>query len=141
MNPIGYILKNSCGDCGDNMVLRKGRYNIYFRCVNFPQCRGSHSAHQAGQKKGEPMGNPADYRTRKLRQQTHEHLDKIWMTSPHHKKLGRRLVYDWLAAQMGLSIMDCHVSRFTADQCEEALELCKGKAWEDIDGWHHAYNT
>jgi ssDNA-binding Zn-finger/Zn-ribbon topoisomerase 1 len=33
------ITKNRCPDCGAEVVLKEGRYGLFYGCSNFPKCR------------------------------------------------------------------------------------------------------
>jgi len=91
-----------------------------------------------------------------LREQVHAVLDPLWQTAPenggykskraasisegakrHVQKVARERVYKWLAEQMWLGEEDCHVARFTFDQCHEAMRLLSGVTYAEIRRWAH----
>lgn len=91
-----------------------------------------------------------------LREQVHAVLDPLWQTAcenggykskraasisegarRHVQKVARERVYKWLAEQMWLGEEDCHVSRFTFDQCHEAMRLLAGITYAEIRRWAH----
>ena len=51
------------------------------------------------------------------------------------KLTGRDWAYLWLSDQMDLSLEDCHFSRFTAEQCERAVELCEAISPVELMQW------
>ncbi len=108
----------NCGDCGAKMVLKGGIYGLFYSCTNWPGCRGAHGAHPDGK----PMGIPADYDTRKLRQAAHSALESTW--SPGGRQLfpSRTHAYEWVQAAMGLTATEAHIARFDAAQCKKLIE-------------------
>jgi ssDNA-binding Zn-finger/Zn-ribbon topoisomerase 1 len=52
-----------CPDCGTAMLPREGRFGHFLGCSRFPDCRGAHAANA----RGEPVGTPANAKTRRLR--------------------------------------------------------------------------
>ncbi len=88
-----------------------------------------------------------------LRADVHAVLDDIWLNAvetggyrgrqldwlrihgERARKSARERVYAWLAEQMWLLPADCHVSRFTFDQCMEALCLLHGTTYAEIRAW------
>lgn len=89
-----------------------------------------------------------------LRCDVHAVLDDIWMNAVETggyeesrmralrggagqqvRKRARQRVYEWLAEQMWLLPEDCHVTRFTFDQCMEALCLLHGLTYAEIRAW------
>ena len=65
---------------------------------------------------------------KKKRKEAHEYFDYIWLYKHYNSgkpaKQWRRKAYRWLAKKMGLSIEDCHFSKFNVDQCIQAIEIC-----------------
>lgn len=89
-----------------------------------------------------------------LRSDVHEVLDDIWLNAVetggyeerrlrvlrgkagnHVRRSARERVYAWLAEQMWLLPKDCHVRRFTFDQCMEAISLLHGTTYAEIRAW------
>ena len=89
-----------------------------------------------------------------LRDDVHALLDEIWRTAVETggyegkrllvlqgkaghglRKVARERVYAWLAEQMWLLPRDCHVTRFTVDQCHEAICLLHGTTYAEIRSW------
>ncbi|GAB1376843.1 hypothetical protein MASR1M48_16950 [Lactococcus petauri] len=106
-----------CPDCGSMMRLRHGQYGVFYSCVEYPNCRGIHSAH----KTGDPMGKPADKETRIARMEAHRKFDSIWKYS----KMSRTEAYEWMQEQMGMTKDEAHIGNFDKDQCEKLIVLVK----------------
>lgn len=92
-----------------------------------------------------------------LREDVHALLDDIWLSAPetggyaesnrrflrgkglrNAQRIARDRVYAWLAERMWLSPRDCHVTRFTTDQCFEAICLLHGTGYAEIRAWAKA---
>lgn len=109
-----------CGECGSEMALRLGRFGRFWGCARFPECKGVHGAHQ---KTGAPLGIPADAETRAARRRAHAWLDALWETG----LLTRPAAYRWMREAMRLSKEEAHIARFTVEQCDRLVELCRGR--------------
>lgn len=82
-----------------------------------------------------PLGNLADSRTRRLRNEAHRFFDHMWIRrwyelSPHRRNQDLQAVvrgnaYDWLAGKLQLTKAECHIGQFDAARCEEVIKLCK----------------
>jgi len=89
-----------------------------------------------------------------LRDDVHVILDSIWLNAAadggyskrslqflrgqgarNAQRKARDRVYAWLAEQMWLLPKDCHVTRFTVDQCFEAICLLQGVTYAEIRAW------
>ena len=89
-----------------------------------------------------------------LREDVHDVLDEIWLNAVEAgvydakrtrvlsgaagrgaRKVARERTYAWLAEQMWLTEEACHVSRFTFDQCMEAICLLHGTTSVEIRAW------
>jgi ssDNA-binding Zn-finger/Zn-ribbon topoisomerase 1 len=108
-----------CGDCGSSMVLRKSTrfHDPYYRCINFPECRGTLGAHPDGR----PRGIPGSYQTRKARIDAHHMFDRIWQ----QRRMTRPQAYAWMRRTMGLSEHEALISQFSVDQCEKLIKLVR----------------
>jgi ssDNA-binding Zn-finger/Zn-ribbon topoisomerase 1 len=113
----------TCPECGSPMVLRDGKYGKFYGCINYPECTGAHGVHQ---RTGKPLGTPATKETRKMRTKAHNVLDKLWKGVPKKDQGDRRKwVYRWLRLQMGMTAKECHIGKFTLEQCKQVIEICK----------------
>jgi len=91
---------------------------------------------------------------RTLRQAVHGLLDPLWqnahlsggysakriafLSGPGGhaaRKVARERVYAWLAEQMWLTAYECHVARFTATQCRQAVGHLQAVTYAEIRVW------
>ena len=105
-----------CPECGADMILKKGKYNKFYGCVQWPECTGSHGAHADGT----PLGIPANKETKAWRIKAHDAFDRLWKQDG----MRRKKAYRKLAMSMGLAEEDCHIGRFNIEQCEEVIKVC-----------------
>jgi hypothetical protein len=106
----------------------------FYGCTNFPVCRATHGAHPDGR----PLGIPGDAETKRLRSECHAVFDTLWkeekrvtramlsvrpggMGCPGKATMTRGQAYKLLQNLMGLGEEDCHIGRFSAEQCREAV--------------------
>jgi hypothetical protein len=50
----------------------------------------------------------------------HAAFDPVWKSG----RMSRSQAYKWLAAQMDLPPEDCHMEKFTVEQCRKVVEIC-----------------
>lgn len=115
--------------CNAEMRLRRGKHSYFYGCQRFPECKGTHCAHQDGS----PMGTPADTGTKKLRIKAHRVFDRIWQD----KLMTRKDAYAWMQKTMKLSKTEAHISRFDVKACEKLVKLVQKKfptAYDRIGG-------
>lgn len=105
-----------CGDCGRLMYLREGKHGWFWCCVMFPRCYGAHGAHQ---ETGAPLGEPGDRKTRRARKVAHASFDRLWRRG----YFTRAQAYRWLADRLKLTEDECHIGRFTIEQCGEVQRV------------------
>ena len=55
------------------------------------------------------------------RGEAHAAFDPIWKSGG----MSRTQAYKWLAAQMDLPVEECHMEKFTAEQCRKVVEICR----------------
>ena len=116
-----------CPDCGTVMILvpfgnrDSSTQKVIYQCARkgVTNCSGCHGAHPSGA----PLGTPAPYLVRQERKKLHEAFDQLWRPlSPHTAPLmPRRAAYRWLRGAMSLTDEAAHISQFTAEQCDQAL--------------------
>lgn len=107
-----------CGECQSPMILKTGKFGLFYSCSRYPACRGVHSAHQNS---GKPMGIPANRETIEARKKAHEIFDAYvakWFPK-------RRDGYVFLQNIMGMDAKDAHISRFNKEQCELLISKLK----------------
>jgi hypothetical protein len=61
-----------------------------------------------------PLGRLANKELRQAKVRAHEAFDPLWRSG----ELTRTDAYAWLAEQLGLSAVDCHIGMFDLDGCE-----------------------
>lgn len=90
----------------------------YYVCTNYPVCDAYVAAHHADKR---PMGFLANGKLRQKRKIAHIELNKFQHTSG----MTKWAVYVWLAAKMGLNEEQTHIGKFTENQCDQAIQLCR----------------
>jgi ssDNA-binding Zn-finger/Zn-ribbon topoisomerase 1 len=109
-----------CGECGALMELRDSRYGKFYGCTRFPECRGTHGAHE----NGKPLGVPTNKETRLKRIETHKVFDQLWKTG----YMSRGEAYRALAIKLGRR--EVHIGEADLTDCSlitaAALELLEG---------------
>lgn len=113
----------SCGGPGvlvSNAVVYGRIYGngLVWVCSRRPDCQNRVGAHPDGT----PYGTLCDDETRKLRRLVHTQFDPLWQSAKHPKS-ARNRVYAWLARKMELTDDECHVGKFSKEQCLRALEI------------------
>jgi ssDNA-binding Zn-finger/Zn-ribbon topoisomerase 1 len=102
-------------------ILNKdGSPKKFYGCSRYPDCDGTHSAHQSS---GKPMGTPADKETKEWRVKAHAAFDPYVAKWFEKRSDG----YMFLQNVMGLSGEDAHISKFNIDQCKKLLTLLEKK--------------
>lgn len=120
--------------CGSGM--RFDEFNVgefYYACEKFPaNCDVTIRAHESG----EPMGKPADAKTRYWRSKAHACFDALWRGYSGHVPLFRRVAYGWLSEKMGMG--EVHIGELNEYGCKRVLTACHGILPKDIEAWHDA---
>lgn len=104
-----------CADCGSVMRIVQGKRGPFYGCTKWPECGGTHGAHP----EGEPLGIPADEKTKVARRNLHEKFDKLWKGG----LMSRKIAYMWLQGQMKMSRKQCHVAMFDLATCGRATKI------------------
>ena len=94
---------------------------MYYRCTNFPNCRGAHGAHPDGT----PLGVPANKRTKDARIQAHNAFDKLWKGPG--ASMSRTAAYMEMQDLMGMTPQEAHIGRFSFEECWKLMDLLKEK--------------
>jgi ssDNA-binding Zn-finger/Zn-ribbon topoisomerase 1 len=89
-------------------------YGKFYGCVRWPDCKGTHGAHQST---GEPLGIPANAETKKARILAHEAFDTLWKNG----KMSRKEAYKWMQENLSLTKEEAHISRFDKETCERLI--------------------
>lgn len=108
-----------CPECGAKMMLKQGRFGLFYGCVNYPSCDGSHGAHEDGT----PLGIPANKVTKQARIHAHSVFDQLWQDGPAGRKasMTRSEAYIWLQETLGLTKGEVHIGRFNVQQCDDLV--------------------
>lgn len=78
---------------------------------------------------------PTDAETLRFRQLAHEALDPFWDRAAFsYRARRRRGCYAWLRRHLRLPEPECHISRFSIEQCKQVIELCRQARAGIIDG-------
>jgi len=112
--------KLKCADCGSKLVLKDGKYGIFYGCVKFRET-GCPGAHNCNKTTAEPLGFPANSETRKLRREAHEVFDKLWQAHGL-KKISRQQAYEWMQKHLKLSEEDAHIAKLDKVGCEKLIQ-------------------
>ena len=110
--PTQHDLK--CPDCGKQMILRPSKYGLFYGCLGFPACKGSHGAHPDGR----PLGVPATKETKEARIRAHEAFDKLWKGGG----MTRKEAYAWLAKTIGATV---HMGSADTALCEKVIKAVR----------------
>lgn len=103
-----------CGECGKPMELRNSQYGKFYGCTDFPNCRGTHGAHQ---ETGEPLGIPGNQETKLARMEAHRSFDQWWLD----KNIQRRGGYAKLKEHFGFEV---HIGESDVAMCEAIVKFC-----------------
>lgn len=108
-----------CPECGSLLELKESK--LYSKpvwcCTGYPKCRVKHSAHSDGR----PMGVAGTRSESKARIRAHKEFDALWGDGI----MSRGEAYEWLALSMGLRKADCHLARFSEQECDLVISLCR----------------
>lgn len=120
-------VKIKCPYCHANATLRpastvygqnkrsQGKY--LYVCDRWPACDAYVSAHAHSHL---PMGTLANGNLRHKRILAHRALQQLC----ENRHMGKREVYIWLQAKLGLSEHQAHIGQFSDWMCDEVIRLC-----------------
>ena len=77
-----------------------------------------------------PLGTLANKATRRLRAEVHRVFDPVWKFKRFSGHMPRVRAYEWLAAELGITVAECHVGMFDDRMCRRAIEVCAARAKE-----------
>ncbi|MDP7849504.1 zinc-finger-containing protein [Acinetobacter baumannii] len=118
-------LSKSCGPtcpyCSSPSVFIQSKR--IFRC---DPCDAQVGVHKHN---NQPLGSLANTDLRQARKKAHSYFDPLWRLKMERESLSstkaRKSAYEWLAAEMGLSVEECHIGEFNEGQCQEVMRICK----------------
>src|SRR5580698_695736 len=68
-----------------------------------------------------PLGRLADADLRLAKRKAHAAFDPLWKSG----MISRGKCYGWLANQLGIQKIECHIGMFDIDTCCRVVEVCK----------------
>ena len=107
-----------CPECGAEMRLVHVMKGRFYGCVRYPGCRTTHGCHLDGS----PLGIPGNKETRMARSEAHRWFDAIWRSGT----FTRSHAYKRMRYFLRLSKDECHIGRFSIQQCEQVIVYAKG---------------
>ena len=98
------------------------RHKVFYRCK---PCRAWVGCHPGSSK---PLGRLADPELRAAKSAAHAVFDPLWkrkmIRDGVSKNKARSTGYQWLAAQLGISVDDCHIGMFDVETCKRVVQIC-----------------
>lgn len=112
-----------CNLCGGKVILlqvdkKYSRTGFIYKCL---ECGASVGTHMSDVSKA--LGPLADMEQKKLRREVHVWFDKLWK---NHEE--REVWYHKLAAELGMTLEQCHFAKMSVEELNKALEIIK-KWW------------
>lgn len=121
--------------CPQHMVPMKlldGRFGPFFGCPHYPDCDWIQDA-------ANPRAMPSNKDTREARVAAHYRLDAFWKIAMSQRQLAkheaRGRAYEWLAEQLEMAQLDCHIELFDVETCERVVAITNAATSDDIYGY------
>lgn len=111
----------------DSIIVYRRSYGNIWICEPCLAWVGVHK----GIDSDEPLGSLANEELRNHRKMAHAAFDPIWKdksSMPQTLHEVRTCAYEWLAIEMDISVVDCHMAMFDVKQCEQVVEICKRRS-------------
>ena len=112
-----------CPYCGIPPSLTESKFGKRWSCYPCEAYVGVHSGTEI------PLGSLADAKLRERRVATHEYFDSMWrfamLKRSISKSVAREAAYAWLASEMGMLPVECHIGMMDLEECALAIKLCK----------------
>jgi len=112
-----------CPYCGHPPLLTDTKFGKRWECSPCGAYVGTHKGTEI------PLGSLADPKLRERRQEVHKYFDQMWRFAMHKRGISkhgaRGAAYEWLAEQMGLAQVECHIGMMDLEECALAVKLCK----------------
>ena len=70
---------------------------------------------------GEAKRKKLSGKNRRWRIKAHDAFDKFWKQA----KMKRSKAYGWLGERMRMSKEECHIGRFSIEDCKEVIKICQ----------------
>ena len=76
-----------------------------------------------------PLGSLANRALREKRKELHEYFDQMWRFAQAKRGIekheARNAAYKWLANEMDMPQVECHIGMMDLEECMMAIRLCK----------------
>ena len=95
---------------------------------HYMECRECGGRHLSEKSACIPKVQMADRRTRQLRKKLHCMFDKQWNHpgAGSMRNFGRKLAYEKLAKELGMTVEQCHIGEMDEDDCRRAILVVEG---------------
>lgn len=107
----------------DSIEVYRESYGYIFLCR---PCKAWVNTHNQSQ--DQAFGFVAKKELRDLRHTAHGFYDPLWqkkVSQGASRKAAQSKAREWLAEQLNIEIVECHMGMFDNDQCRQVIELCK----------------
>jgi hypothetical protein len=77
-----------------------------------------------------PLGRLANARLRQAKMDAHAAFDPLWKFHTFkdgYQTMTRNAAYAWLAEQLGIELVDCHIGLMNLEQCRKVVEICTSR--------------
>lgn len=111
---------NLC-DYVDSIEVYQQSYGMIFICricVAWVNCHNNSD---------QSFGFVAKKELRNIRHQAHKLFDPLWQRKINlgfKRKFAQSAARKWLAKELQIEIVECHIGMFTSEQCKKVIELC-----------------
>lgn len=120
----------TCAECGERAKLVNGGVMyphrpdlgdlLFYLC----RCGASVGTHKGTR---EPLGTPANARTKSARSAAHAAFDPLWKASDAKRNgegNARKRGYRWLAGELQIPFEECHIGMMSAAVANRVREIC-----------------
>ncbi len=121
----------ACLECGQSAALVRsqkvypGRPDLWNKFMWLCACGAYTGCHEGTQR---PKGRPAGKETRQARIAAHAAFDPLWLAKQRREGLSRskarKAGYKWLAEQLNLDPVVCHIGDMDARTARRVAQLC-----------------
>lgn len=113
----GHKTRPFCPACGNEFELNEGVYADNYRCS------GEKCYWYATQSQQDNLWRVCDQGTFTWRKACHSWFDRLWRS----RKMTRDDAYAWLAGELELTSVECHIAHFSAGCCMRVIRMTKEK--------------
>jgi ssDNA-binding Zn-finger/Zn-ribbon topoisomerase 1 len=110
-----------CPNCGNLLVLKDGKYGIFYGCVKWSEtgCKGAHNCNKLT---AAPQGTPGDDKTRKARLEAYAWFSRVWKEAFSNNYTN---AHNWLRRELSLTEDQCRLGLFDLPTCERVIRLSR----------------